>query len=162
MYLFKTEKSKENRLQKKEELRIAREKHRDEVRAARASNSHINYGLSQNTFLLKVYERTMDMWGYHKMANAMKFGQPLVIDVGYDDCMKPRETKACAEQLLNFIATNRANPEPFHLRKHVQVMTFFSCAQSVEPQSSPQTSSPLYKQSQVHYQRLPKPDGLMA
>ncbi|CAG0921029.1 unnamed protein product [Notodromas monacha] len=117
MYLFKTEKARENELKKKAEHKIAQQLHREAVLAQRAANEHINYGLGQNSYLLKVYDRTIDMWGNYRLANAMKFGQTLLVDVGFDDQMSMRESRNCAEQLMNLFAANRMSPDPFHLRE---------------------------------------------
>ena len=51
---------------KKKGKQISGEKYKEEVRKERDENEHINYGLGQNTMLLKVLDRTMDKWNDYR------------------------------------------------------------------------------------------------
>jgi hypothetical protein len=55
------------------------------------------------------------------MINAMKFGQKLIVDLDYDQYMKPREISSCAEQLTYLFASNRVHSDPFHLREYATI-----------------------------------------
>ncbi|EQB78791.1 hypothetical protein CB1_001107084 [Camelus ferus] len=54
----------------------------------------------QNFLFLRLWDRNMDIAMGWKGAQAMQFGQPLVFDMAYDDCMKPKELQNAVSQLL--------------------------------------------------------------
>nr|XP_010964679.1 PREDICTED: mitochondrial ribonuclease P protein 1 [Camelus bactrianus] len=69
----------------------------------------------QNFLFLRLWDRNMDIAMGWKGAQAMQFGQPLVFDMAYDDCMKPKELQNAVSQLLESEGWNRRNVDPFHI-----------------------------------------------
>ncbi|CAG0886422.1 unnamed protein product [Darwinula stevensoni] len=116
LYLFKVEKAKEKQVIKKEEAAQLREVYLAQRREERAKNPHIIYGLAKNTILLKVYDKTMDMFHNYKVFNAMLWGQSIVFDLSYDSYMNQRECLNCADQIQMALAANRRHADPFHVQ----------------------------------------------
>lgn len=66
---------------------------------------------------MRIYEQTMRKWLNYRLASSMTFGLPLVLDMDYEDLMRPSEQKNTASQLHSVYCLNRADEEgePFHL-----------------------------------------------
>ncbi|GLV44512.1 roswell [Carabus blaptoides fortunei] len=109
-FLWKTEKKRENTKAKKEQARIERENRPEYVH-----DGHIRYGLNHNTFLIRIYDTTINNLYNNRLVQAMQFGQKLVIDCGYDDNMTSRECMNCAKQLMLAFSENRIHDDPFDL-----------------------------------------------
>ncbi|KAF5295340.1 hypothetical protein FQR65_LT01530 [Abscondita terminalis] len=111
-YLFKLEKKKENRLKKKEEKRAAWD---ESTKPVRDSTDVRNYELGGNSFLLRIYDSTMNQMYNNRLIQAMQYGQKLVVDCSFYEEMTTRENLNCAKQLMLLFAENRMNDEPFDL-----------------------------------------------
>lgn len=73
------------------------------------------YGLGRNSLFLRLYDTTVNRFHHNKVAQAMRFGRPLVLDCSYDEFMTPRESKNCAKQIELMLSQNRSHNEPFDL-----------------------------------------------
>lgn len=71
-FLFKCEMTKINLKKKKEERAVLREE-RLATNRELAANQHIVYGLGHNSFFLKIYDTTMNLWHNNKLVQAMQF-----------------------------------------------------------------------------------------
>ncbi|XP_030636473.1 tRNA methyltransferase 10 homolog C [Chanos chanos] len=69
----------------------------------------------RNTFLLKFWDRSLDVLLGWRAAQAMRFGQPLVYDMSYEQHMSRREMENTVSQLLQSEGFNRQSSDPFHL-----------------------------------------------
>lgn len=69
----------------------------------------------QNFLFLRLWDRNMDIAMGWKGVRAMKFGQPLVFDMAYDNYMKPKEMGNTISQLLESEGWNRRDIDPFHI-----------------------------------------------
>ncbi|KAJ8253216.1 hypothetical protein GJAV_G00210380 [Gymnothorax javanicus] len=69
----------------------------------------------QNTFLVHIWSRSMDIAYGWRAAQSMVFGQPLVFDMSYEQVMSRRELDNTVSQLLESEGWNRRSPDPFHL-----------------------------------------------
>ncbi|XP_065110120.1 tRNA methyltransferase 10 homolog C [Paramisgurnus dabryanus] len=69
----------------------------------------------KNTFLLRFWSRSMDTLLNWRAAQAMRFGQPLVYDMSYEQHMTQREIENTVSQLLETEGWNRRSVDPFHL-----------------------------------------------
>ncbi|XP_055387521.1 mitochondrial ribonuclease P protein 1 homolog [Condylostylus longicornis] len=114
-YLWQLEKKRESReikkIQKREEIAERRARLTEENQ----QNEHIIYGIGHTTFLLRVYDTTINNWQNNKLINAMKFGSKIVLDCGFDDNMNKREASNTAKQLMLLFADNRIHDDPFDL-----------------------------------------------
>lgn len=113
-FLFTCEMKNVNKQKKKEELKVERDERLAE-RRKRADNDEIVYGLGYNSYFLKIYETTMNLWNNKKLVNAMQFDQKIVIDCSYDEYMSYREADNCAKQLTYTFAMNRLHDQPFDI-----------------------------------------------
>ena len=108
--MWTLEKKKENRKAKKlEKARIYDEK------VANGLIEEREYGLGANTMFLRFYDSTMNHVRHSRLMNAMMFGQPIVMDCGYEEYMTKRETKNCTKQLQLSFACNRSHDDPFDM-----------------------------------------------
>jgi len=85
------------------------------IRDDMSTNEHIVYGLSHNSFLLRIYDSKIDHWNNNKLVSSMLHEQKLVIDCSYDEHMNHQEASNCAKQLMYCFAENRMHDEPFDL-----------------------------------------------
>ncbi|TSK17808.1 Mitochondrial ribonuclease P protein 1 [Bagarius yarrelli] len=69
----------------------------------------------KNTYLLQFWTRSMDRVVSWRAAQAMRFGQPLVFDMSYDQHMMRRELENTISQLMESEGWNRRSIDPFHL-----------------------------------------------
>lgn len=113
-FLFVCEMKQLNKQKKKEDFKVERDERLLE-RRKKAESNEIVYGLGYNSYFLKIYETTMNLWNNNKLVNAMQFGQKLIIDCSYDDHMSFREADNCAKQLTYTFAMNRLSEQPFDL-----------------------------------------------
>ncbi|KAL7021854.1 hypothetical protein ACKWTF_012061 [Chironomus riparius] len=113
-FLFTCEMKNLNKQKKKEDLKVERDE-RIYERRKKAESNEIVYGLGYNSYFLKIYETTMNLWNNNKLVNSMLFGQKLVIDCSYDEHMNFREADNCAKQLTYTFAMNRLSEQPFDL-----------------------------------------------
>lgn len=69
----------------------------------------------KNTFLMKFWSRCMDTLLNWRAVQAMRFGQPLVYDMSYEQHMTRREIENTVSQLMEMEGWNRRSVDPFHL-----------------------------------------------
>ncbi|XP_066517116.1 tRNA methyltransferase 10 homolog C [Hoplias malabaricus] len=69
----------------------------------------------RNTYLMHFWSRSMDRLMGWRVAQAMRFGQPLVYDMSYEQHMSRQEMENTISQLLETEGWNRRAAEPFHL-----------------------------------------------
>lgn len=69
----------------------------------------------KNTYLLQFWTRSVDRLLGWRGAQAMRFGQPLVYDMSYDQHMTRREMENTISQLMETEGWNRRSVDPFHL-----------------------------------------------
>ncbi|KAF4532359.1 hypothetical protein B566_EDAN003663 [Ephemera danica] len=113
-FLFGVEVKRRNeKLKKQQRAQEFLEKKQGEV--PEEENGHIKYGIGHNTFLLRIYDTTMNQLYNNNVIRAMQFGQKLVIDCGYDEYMIPQETSNCAKQLMLSFSENRMHTDPFDI-----------------------------------------------
>jgi ribonuclease P protein 1 len=104
---MKAEKAKE-RLERLERIKNSEIKEEDD-------NTHIQYGLGKNSFLLRLYDATMNQYYNQNLIRAIQFGQKIVIDCDYDKYMTPQESSNCAKQLMITFSENRLHKDPFDI-----------------------------------------------
>lgn len=107
LYIRENEKSQAN----KKEMKVAAKEqvNKDQLPETTKENKQ------QNFLFLRLWDRNMDIAMGWKGAQAMQFGQPLVFDMAYDDCMKPKELQNAVSQLLESEGWNRRDVDPFHI-----------------------------------------------
>ncbi|XP_037077975.1 mitochondrial ribonuclease P protein 1 homolog [Pollicipes pollicipes] len=111
-YLFKREKSRESDAARRRERVAAR---RELVETESRPAGHLQYGLGHNSIFHRISDITIKDWSEQRLYTAMRFGQPLVMDLGFEAHMTRRENKNTAQQLSMLFAQNRASLDPFDL-----------------------------------------------
>ncbi|XP_063068904.1 tRNA methyltransferase 10 homolog C [Engraulis encrasicolus] len=69
----------------------------------------------KNTFLVPFWQRSLDKLLAWRCVQAMRFGQPLVFDMSYEEDMSKRELDNAIAQLVETEGWNRRSQDPFHL-----------------------------------------------
>lgn len=69
----------------------------------------------ENTFMLRLRNNSIECAHNWRTAQAMRFDQPLVFDMSYEQQMSRRELENTVSQLLESEGFNRRVQEPFHL-----------------------------------------------
>ncbi|XP_006271836.1 tRNA methyltransferase 10 homolog C [Alligator mississippiensis] len=69
----------------------------------------------KNTLLRRFNINTMENLHSWRAANAMIFGQPLVFDMVYENCMSRAELGNAVDQMMECEGFNRKSVDPFHL-----------------------------------------------
>ncbi|XP_048202475.1 tRNA methyltransferase 10 homolog C [Perognathus longimembris pacificus] len=108
-YLSIKERMKKAKQMKKEAKAVAREE------AKQAKLLETTAEKEQNFLFLRLWDRNMNIAMDWKGAQAMQFGQPLVFDMAYDNCMNGKELRNTVSQLLESEGWNRRNVDPFHI-----------------------------------------------
>ncbi|XP_067259306.1 tRNA methyltransferase 10 homolog C [Chanodichthys erythropterus] len=103
----------------KEAHKISKKEKRDKKKSERDTDAETEEreereGL-KNTFLMKFWNSSMDRLQNWRAAQAMRFGQPLVYDMSYEQHMTRREMENTVSQLLETEGWNRRAADPFHL-----------------------------------------------
>ncbi|XP_012233539.1 mitochondrial ribonuclease P protein 1 homolog [Linepithema humile] len=131
LFLWKTERSKEN-LKAKKELKKAEMLTRWEERKKEKDQDtgDIKYGLFQNTLFLRIYPKTMHDWLNARLIRNMMFEPKLVFDCSYEAHMNSSEIHNCAKQLTMAFAKNRSHDSPMcfyfcNLNKDGMLKQFF-------------------------------------
>lgn len=107
----KSENEKKRKLERK---KINQEKY--ELRCKElAKDNHIVYGLWNNTMFIKYTDTWINSIDTFRVMQAKMFGQPIVIDYGFDDHMVSREKSLLAKQMRECFGLNRINSEPYDL-----------------------------------------------
>ncbi|GFU28708.1 mitochondrial ribonuclease P protein 1 homolog [Nephila pilipes] len=76
---------------------------------------HIQYGIGHNTMIIRVRRSSIMRYANQRLANAVLFGQKVIIDMDYDCFMRKQDCNNCGEQLLELYGVNRRNCYPFDL-----------------------------------------------
>ncbi|CAG2176574.1 unnamed protein product, partial [Oppiella nova] len=89
----------------------------DKPRTGLWDNDHqLVYGLWHNTLFTKIPANHIKRHYIHRLRNAALFGQKVVIDLDFDDCMRLSETRLLAQQIHLLYNFNRyQSREPFDL-----------------------------------------------
>ncbi|KAG8184252.1 hypothetical protein JTE90_019491 [Oedothorax gibbosus] len=108
MYLSKKEGYRRKAADKKKQ-RLERESKVED------SDEHKPYGLGRNTLLISIRSHSRKQFYDKRLANAVLFGEKIVLDVGYDEFMTEKEKQYTAAQLSYVYTANRENCNPFDL-----------------------------------------------
>ncbi|KAB7498825.1 tRNA methyltransferase 10-like protein B [Armadillidium nasatum] len=76
---------------------------------------NIEYGLWKNSMFIKTTKQLTTSLLNNKLITAIKFNQPLIIDLAFYDHMNEKQATILARQLANCIIQNRLSPEPYNL-----------------------------------------------
>ena len=99
-FLFKNEMKRENQKKYKAMQREKREEEmRERLENPPPKSEHIEYGLWRNSIFMKVLDSTINHFYHTRVIQAMMFGQPLVVDVDFDQHMTSVEKQSCAYQI---------------------------------------------------------------
>ncbi|XP_068921478.1 tRNA methyltransferase 10 homolog C [Petaurus breviceps papuanus] len=112
-YLYMKEIHKKAKREKRERKRAERDEIAEQQQLGNAEESE-NTEL-KNTFLLPLKDRAWKTEWDWRNAQAMRFGQPLVFDMAYENFMPERDLKNTVCQLLESEGANRKNIDPFHI-----------------------------------------------
>ncbi|KAM5179713.1 tRNA methyltransferase 10 homolog C [Mantella aurantiaca] len=69
----------------------------------------------RNTYILKVFQRSIDNFYAWRTAQAMIHGHPLVYDMAYDEYMSQKEIEGTISQLMFSEGFNKISDDPFHI-----------------------------------------------
>ena len=111
-YLFKREKSRAAEVLRRKQRA---EERREQLAREPPPPAHMRYGLGGNTFFHRITDSTIKSWEEQRLYTAMRFGQPLVVDLSFEPHMTRRENKNTAQQLTLLFSQNRAALDPFDL-----------------------------------------------
>ncbi|KAL7630534.1 UNVERIFIED_CONTAM: hypothetical protein RMT77_019273 [Armadillidium vulgare] len=112
-YLYERELAKREKKSRKEEKKKLYKMQFEEKQ--NKMSKHIEYGLWKNSMFIKARKSDITAMYNNRLANAMEFNQPLVIDLDFYDHMKRKEIYSLANQLKLCIVNNRVRLEPFNL-----------------------------------------------
>ncbi|KAE8625275.1 hypothetical protein XENTR_v10006212 [Xenopus tropicalis] len=110
-YLSVREVMKTNRKEKKKELKESKSK----IESLDQLETKEDTPEKKNTFLLHVWDKSIDTMQRWKCVQAMKFGQPLVFDMVYEKNMSRYELENTVCQLMESEGWNRRSTDPFHI-----------------------------------------------
>nr|CAD7448782.1 unnamed protein product [Timema bartmani] len=113
LFLFENEKKRENQQRKKEERKAKLEEYIESL--SDEEDGVIQYRLNRNTMFLRLYDSTINNFHNNRLIQAIKFGQKIVLDCGYDPHMTSRESQNCSKQIMLMFAENRLHENPFDL-----------------------------------------------
>ncbi|CAH0554546.1 unnamed protein product [Brassicogethes aeneus] len=114
-FLFKTLKKKENEKIKKEKKKLERDNKPEHKKCETFEEFASTYDLAHNNLFLRFYDTTINQLYNNKLVQAMRFGQKLVIDCGFDKNMSKRENINCAKQFQFLFAENRLHKDPYDI-----------------------------------------------
>ncbi|KAM4700592.1 tRNA methyltransferase 10 homolog C [Discoglossus pictus] len=100
---------KKNRKEKKDEMKKAKKEAWEQQEPTEEKTE------MKNTFLIHIFERSMDNYHRWRAAQSMIFGQPLVFDMVYDNYMSRIELDNTVNQLMESEGWNRRSANPFHI-----------------------------------------------
>ncbi|XP_043092580.1 tRNA methyltransferase 10 homolog C [Puntigrus tetrazona] len=95
---------------KKQETQSSEERVEAEAEAFQESEKE-----PKNSFLMYLRSSTVDQAQTWRAARALRFGQPLVYDMSYEQQMSRQELKNSVMQLMESEGCNRRAADPFHL-----------------------------------------------
>uniref|UniRef100_UPI00358F9B48 tRNA methyltransferase 10 homolog C n=1 Tax=Myxine glutinosa TaxID=7769 RepID=UPI00358F9B48 len=101
---------------KRQGMRKAQQLKREERRLSKAQDESINQERPfRNTFVRTFFNDVLEKDEGWRLVQAMRFGQPLLFDMSYEEDMTMRERKNCVQQMGKVIGLNRRALRPFHL-----------------------------------------------
>ncbi|RXN16610.1 mitochondrial ribonuclease P 1 [Labeo rohita] len=99
----------------KESHKITKKEKQEKKKSEREPEGEREREELKNTFLLKFWSSSADRVQSWRAAQAMRFGQPLVYDMSYEQHMSRRELENTIAQLMESEGWNRRAADPFHL-----------------------------------------------
>ncbi|KAL0851043.1 hypothetical protein ABMA28_006934 [Loxostege sticticalis] len=112
-YLWKTEKARENQKAKKEARRKEFEESKPEEN--KEFPDDLLYGLTHQALFLRIRDQSINNFDNYRALQAIKYGQPVVIDCSYEEHMVLRETVNSAKQMTFVFGDNRIHKDPFDI-----------------------------------------------
>ncbi|RVE42856.1 hypothetical protein evm_012474 [Chilo suppressalis] len=113
LYLWKTERSRENQKAKKEARRKEFEFFKPEENKEYPDD--ILYGLQHQSLFLRIRDQSINNFDYYRTLQAILHGQKVVIDCSYEEHMVYRETVNAAKQMTFVFADNKIHKDPFDI-----------------------------------------------
>ncbi|XP_007429342.1 tRNA methyltransferase 10 homolog C [Python bivittatus] len=99
---------------KKNAAQEKKKKQKEEREELRKTMENVGESALTNRLLRCIWTSSMDVTYNWKVVQAMRFGQPLVFDMDYND-MSEREMQNTVKQMMECEGANRRAIEPFHL-----------------------------------------------
>ncbi|CAG9796501.1 unnamed protein product [Diatraea saccharalis] len=113
LYLWKTEKSRENQKLKKEAKRKEMEAFIPEENKEYPDD--LIYGLKHQSLFLRIRDQSINNLDNYRTLQAIQYGQKVVIDCSYEEHMIYREILNAAKQMTFVFADNRIHKDPFDI-----------------------------------------------
>lgn len=76
-------------------------------------SEHMSYGLGRNSLMISLRSNSMNRFYDKRLANAVLFGEKIVLDLSYEDYMIEKEKQYCATQLKLVYSANRKSNDPY-------------------------------------------------
>ncbi|XP_063548435.1 mitochondrial ribonuclease P protein 1 homolog isoform X1 [Cydia strobilella] len=111
LYLFKTERAKENQKAKKEARKQAFLE--SEPEDTREFPDDMLYGIQHQSLFLRIRDQSMNNFDNYRALQAIMHGQKVVIDCSYENNMIYREAVNAAKQMTFVFGDNRIHKDPF-------------------------------------------------
>lgn len=128
-FLFKNEMKRQNKKKLKESIRKQKE---EEERQSRENpveeDGCIKYGLWRNSIFIKILETSMNHFYHTRVVQAMLHGQPLIVDLDFEEHMSSKERQNCAYQIQMMMSANRKHKDPYNLEIHNALSSFDTMA----------------------------------
>ncbi|XP_014213132.1 mitochondrial ribonuclease P protein 1 homolog, partial [Copidosoma floridanum] len=114
-FLFKLERTKENRKKTKEEKNALLKIHKQERKEAGVRTDVMEYRIGRNFLFRHISDVTMNkLWKWNGLKSTM-WGNKIVFDFSYEQYMRPQEIRSCAKQIMESYAINRVHDFPFNV-----------------------------------------------
>lgn len=113
LFLWKTQKSKENEKMRKEERRKIVEAGLPEE--PKEFPDDLSYGIKHQSLFLRIRDQSINNMDNYRALQAMTHGQKVVIDCSYEEHMVFRETINAAKQMTFVFGDNRLHKDPFDI-----------------------------------------------
>ncbi|KAK8386110.1 hypothetical protein O3P69_010676 [Scylla paramamosain] len=99
-FLFKNEMKRKNKRKLKDSIRKQKEEEERQKRENPVEEDrHIEYGLWKNSIFIKILETSMNHFYHTRVVQAMLHGQPLIVDLDFEEHMSSKERQNCAYQI---------------------------------------------------------------
>ncbi|KAL4712695.1 hypothetical protein ACJJTC_007992 [Scirpophaga incertulas] len=113
LYLWKTEKSKENQKAKKEAKKKEMELMKPEEIKEYADD--LLYGIKHQSLFLRIRDQSINNFDNYKSLQSIQYGQPIIIDCSYEQHMVYRENVNAAKQMTFMFGDNRMHKDPYNI-----------------------------------------------
>ncbi|XP_030027617.2 mitochondrial ribonuclease P protein 1 homolog isoform X1 [Manduca sexta] len=112
-YLWKNEKTRENKKAKKE----AKRKELDSIipEPEKEYPDDLLYGIKYQSLFLRIRDQSINTFDNYRALQALMHGQPVIIDCSYEEHMVWREIVNAAKQMTYVFGDNRTHKDPFNL-----------------------------------------------